>query len=98
MEYMLTLQGRQKREKSITWNKLYELWLPTHRAGKSTVNCYKAATKYFSSVEFCKLKDIEIDDLQECLDECPKGERTKENMKALCGLMSSTPYPKDMWI
>ncbi len=94
LEYIPTLQGRQKKEKNITWNKLYELWLPTHRAGKSTIDCYKAASKYFSPVEFYQLKDIEIDDLQECLDECPKGKRTRENMKALCGLMYKYAIPR----
>lgn len=94
LEYIPTLQGRQKKEKNITWNKLYELWLPTHRAGKSTMDCYKAASKYFAPVEFYKLKDIEIDDLQECLDDCPKGKRTRENMKALCGLMYKYAIPR----
>lgn len=94
MEYIPVLQGRQKREKNITWNALYELWLPTHRAGKSTIDCYKAASKHFSPIEFYQLKDIEIDDLQECLDECPNGKRTRENMKALCGLMYKYAIPR----
>lgn len=94
VEYISTLQGRQKREKNITWNALYELWLPTHRAGKSTIDCYKAADKYFSPIEFRKLKDIEIDDLQECIDDCPHGKRTRQNMKALCGLMYKYAVPR----
>lgn len=94
LECLPALKGQQKREKSITWNALYELWLPTHRAGKSTIDCYKAAEKYFSPVEFWKLADIEIDDLQECLDDCPHGKRTRQNMKALCGLMYKYAIPR----
>lgn len=94
LEYLPTLKGQQKREKDITWQQLYDLWLPTHRAGKSTINCYKAAMRYFSSVDFSKLKDIEIDDLQECLDDCPKGKRTRENMKALAGLLYKYAVPR----
>lgn len=94
LECLPTLKGQQKREKSITWNALYELWLPTHRAGKSTIDCYKAAEKYFAPVEFWKLADIEIDDLQECLDDCPHGKRTRQNMKALCGLMYKYAIPR----
>ncbi len=94
LEYLPALKGQQKREKDITWQQLYDLWLPTHRAGKSTINCYKAAVRYFSSVDFSKLKDIEIDDLQECLDDCPKGKRTRENMKALAGLLYKYAVPR----
>lgn len=94
LECLPTLKGQQKREKSITWNALYELWLPTHRAGKSTIDCYKAAEKYFAPVEFWKLADIEIDDLQECLDDCPHGKRTRQNMKAVCGLMYKYAIPR----
>ena len=94
IEYLATLAGRPQREKDITWRALYELWLPTHRAGKSTMDCYKSAEKNFAPLEFWKLKEIEIDDLQECLDDCPKGRRTKENMKALCGLMYKYAIPR----
>lgn len=94
LEYLPTLRGEKKREKSITWRKLYELWLPTHRAGKSTMDCYKAAEKHFAAIEFFKLKNIEIDDLQECIDDCPHGKRTRENMKALCGLMFKYAVPR----
>lgn len=95
LEYIPTLKGQQKREKDITWSQLYQIWLPTHRAGKSTIACYKSASKYFAPVEFWKLRDIEIDDLQDCLDECPRGKRTRENMKALCGLMYKYAVPRD---
>lgn len=94
LEYLTVLKGQQKREKRITWGKLYSLWLPTHRAGKSTMDCYKAASKYFADVDFWPLGDIEIDDLQECIDNCPKGKRTRENMKALCGLMYKYAVPR----
>lgn len=93
-EYLSVLKEEQKRSKRITWGQLYKLWLPTHRAGKSTLDCYKAASKYFSDLTFWQLSDIEIDDLQECLDGCPKGKRTKENMKALCGLMYKYAIPR----
>ena len=95
LDYLPTLAGQKKREKSITWRELYEMWLPTHRAGKSTIDCYKSAEKYFYDIEFWKLEDIEIDDLQECMDECPKGRRTKENMKALAGLMYKYAVPRN---
>lgn len=94
LEYLPILKGQQKKKKRLTWSQLYEAWLPTHRAGKSTIDCYKAASKYFSDLYFSPVEDIEIDDLQECLDSCPKGKRTKQNMKALCGLMYKYAVPR----
>lgn len=97
MEYIPTLKLQPERKpKSKTFAQLYEAWLPTHRAGKDTINCYKAAYKYFEPVHHLNIDDIDIDDLQECIDECPKGRRTKENMKALCGLMYKYAIPRHL--
>ena len=94
LEYLPLLKKQQRQDQAYTWKQLYDMWLPTHRAGKSTIDCYKAASKYFYPVEYLKIKEIEIDDLQECLDECPKGKRTRENMKALCGLIYKYAVPR----
>lgn len=97
LEYIPTLKLQPERKpKSKTFAQLYEAWLPTHRAGKDTINCYKAAYKYFEPVHHLNIDDIDIDDLQECIDECPKGRRTKENMKALCGLMYKYAIPRHL--
>lgn len=95
LEYLTVLKGQQGREKNITWQQLYDLWLPTHRAGPSTMACYKSAEKYFSLVAFRKMKDIDIDDLQECMDDCPKGKRTRQLMKTLSGLLYKYAVPRD---
>lgn len=97
LEYIPILKIQpERRPKSKTFAQLYEAWLPTHRAGKDTINCYKAAYKYFEPVHYLNIEDIDIDDLQECVDECPKGRRTKENMKALCGLMYKYAIPRHL--
>lgn len=80
--------------KNASFTQMYEAWLPTHRAGKNTINCYKSAYKYFEAVYHLNLRDIEIEDLQECIDECPHGRRTKENMRALCGLIYKYAIPR----
>lgn len=94
--YIPTLRGKNEREKDITFRALYEQWLPMHRAGKDTINCYKAAVKYFAAVEFCRIREIDIDDLQECIDDCPHGKRTRQNMKAVCGLMYKYGLPRGL--
>ncbi len=90
---VLKLTPREK-PKQATFKQIYEAWQPTHRAGKSTMDCYKAAYKYFAPVYRLYISDIDIDDLQDCLDECNKGRRTKENMKALCGLLYKFAIPR----
>lgn len=95
VEYLPQLTAQPRKQKSITFQKLYEAWLPTHQASKSTLDCYKAAYKWFSDVHFMPITDIDIDDLQSCLDECPKGKRTVENMKALCGLLYKYAIPRN---
>lgn len=87
---------KEKNKKAMTFKQVYDAWLPTHKAGKDTMNCYKAAYKYFSAVWHMNIDDITIDDLQECMDECPKGKRTQENMKALCNLIYKYAIPRNL--
>lgn len=95
LEYIPMLkQAPATKPKQITFAQIFDMWLPTHRAGKATINCYKAAYRYFKPVHLLNIADIDIDDLQECLDECPKGRRTRENMKALCGLLYKYAIPR----
>lgn len=91
-----SLRGEQKRVKKKTVQEVYTAWLPTHRAGKSTMDCYKAAWKYLKDVAFLPISDVEIEDWQECIDDCPKGKRTKENMRALIGLLYKYAIPRHL--
>lgn len=84
----------KKQKKSITFKELYDKWFPTHKAGKSTMDGYRYAMKYFEPVWFYPMDDLDIDDLQECLDNCGKGRRTQENMKAVCGLVYKYGIPR----
>ena len=88
------LNAKPAEKKRITMKELYDRWLPTHRAGKSTLDCYKAAIRYFSPLWHIPIADIDLDDLQECLDECPHGKRTLQNMKAVCGLVYKYGIPR----
>ena len=84
-----------KKKEKITFKQLYEKWFPTHRAGKSTMDCYKSAMKHFKPVWHMQMDEIDIDDLQDCLDNCGKGKRTQENMKAMCGLVYKYGIPRN---
>lgn len=94
LEYLPRLT--EARKKALTWNGIYEAWEPTHRAGKSTMGNYSAANRYFKPVWMLPFDQIDIDDLQECVDDCPKGKRTRENMKALAGLLYKYAIPRHM--
>lgn len=68
---------------------LYKKWEPWYepKVGKSTMDCYKAAFKYFKSIYAMPFLEISPGDLQKCIDDCPKGKRTKQNMKATASLL-----------
>lgn len=95
LEYLSQLTA-ERQPKPVTFAELYTAWLPTHRAGESTIGCYTSAYKYFDAVKFYKMSELSIDDLQECMDDCPKGKRTHENMKTLCGLVYKYGIPRGL--
>ena len=74
---------------NLTFQQLYLRFVEQHeeRVSKSTMDCYKAAFKHYKDVWHIRFTDLGVDDLQNCLSECPAGRRTKENMKALGTLL-----------
>ena len=50
---------------------------------QSTINCYKSAYKYFEPLYYVEVSKLRTEHLQKCVEDCPHGRRTKENMKAL---------------
>ena len=94
IDYEKSKLEKKKPKTSITFKALYDKWYPTHEASKSTMDCYKAAMRYFEPIWDSKMDDIDIDDLQECVDECGKGKRTQQNMKAVCGLIYKYGIPR----
>lgn len=92
----LAAQTKEQKRKATTFKDVYELWEPTHQKDKSTKGCYSAALNHFRAVWNEPMLDVTVDDLQECMDECPAGKRTRENMKALCNLMYKYAIPRHM--
>lgn len=96
LAYIPQLFSQPKQKRLQTLQDVYNAWLPTHeqRVSHSTINCYKAAWKHFAALYNEPIQDIDVDELQECIDECPNGKRTKENMKALAGLLYKYAIPR----
>lgn len=92
----LTEKTKQEKQASVTFHQLYDRWEPTHKKSKATINCYRAALKHFAPVWEEPMREITVDDLQECLDDCEAGKRTQENMKALCGLLYKYAIPRNL--
>lgn len=89
-----TPDGKAKKKAATTFKQLYDLWLPTHRAGPSTIQNYKSAMKYFFPIYDVPAVDVDVDDLQECMDECPYGKPTRRNMKTTAGLIYKYGLPR----
>ena len=86
----------EARKPAETWQEVYDAWFPTHQATQATLDCYKAAERWFSPVHRMKMQDITVDHLQEALDACPKGRRTQENMRTLAGLLYKYAIPRGL--
>lgn len=85
----------QRKGTSITLKELYDQWEPTHKRGRSTMNCYRAGFRIFAPLWGLKMSDIEVDDLQDCLDDADVGRRTKENGRTALGLVYKYGIPRD---
>ena len=93
---LASLGAANDKPASITLRELFDRWEPTHKAGESTMCCYRSAFRYFKPLWFMSVNDISVDDLQECLDSCGKGRRTMENMRAVIGLVYKYGLPRKL--
>lgn len=78
-------QDLPQQDMNVKFKDLYKKWLDGHteKVTTSTINCYKSAYKYFSTLYYVEIAKIRTEHMQKCIDDCPHGTRTKENMKAL---------------
>ena len=79
------MQDLPQQDMNVKFKDLYKKWLDGHteKVTQSTINCYKSAYKYFSTLYYVEVAKIRTEHMQKCIDECPHGKRTRENMKAL---------------
>lgn len=59
------------------------------------MNCYASGFRLFAPLWNTPMSDIDIDDLQDCLDDSDMGRRTQENAKAALGLVYKYGIPRD---
>jgi len=78
-------QELPQQDMNVKFKDLYKQWMDRHeeKVTQSTINCYKSAYKYFEPLYYVEIAKIRTEHMQKCIDKCPHGKRTKENMKAL---------------
>ena len=85
----------QRKGTAVTLKELYDQWEPTHNRSQSTMNCYRSGFRIFAPLWGIRMEDLEVDDLQECLDDSEAGRRTQENGKTALGLVYKYGIPRN---
>lgn len=82
-------KGNRAKTKPVSFKQLYDDFIPyyTPRIGATTLKTMKSAANWFSDIYSVLITELTIDDLQDCLDSCPRGKSTRENMKYLATQM-----------
>ena len=72
-----------------TLAEVYEQWEQYYnsRVDNSTMVCYRSAYLHFHDLHNTRMDIITPEDLQACMDACPAGKRTHQNMKCVAGLL-----------
>lgn len=99
----ITMQDRRplaanatvRKGEQIKLKELYDQWEPTHNRSRSTMNCYRSGFQVFAPLWYVSMADLDIDDLQECLNDTDLGKRTKQNAKAALGLVYKYGIPRN---
>ena len=88
LAYCPTLKGTKTVE-DPTLQQIYDQWETWYspRVDSSTLAGYRAAYAYYKPLHSMKMTEISAGDLQKCMDECPRGKRTHQNMKVIAGLL-----------
>lgn len=89
LAYCMELKNQKPAEVQLTLKQVYDHWEPWYkpRVDKDTFGCYRAAFNHFAALYDKDIREITASDLQQCMDDCPRGHRTHENMKCTAGLL-----------
>ena len=89
--YCFTLKTNPDAPKCTdTFYQVYEKWLKEYEqrsTAEITLKTYKAAWKYYEKLHHLPIVDLTVSDLQECINKCPKGRSTLNDMRTVCSLV-----------
>ena len=82
------LYAAKPRERS-TLMQVYSAWEASYaaRVQPGTMTVYGCAFKHFKALYGIYMDLITARDLQDCLDACPSGKRTRDNMRTVAGML-----------
>lgn len=90
LKYIATLQDNPLVPKSgETFEQMYTRWVDFYapRVKESSMACYKSAFKHFDKVKHRRLVELTVAELQACMDACPRGRSTRDDMRSVCSLV-----------
>ncbi len=98
LAYCDSLRNGPAKETNETLYSLFQRWQPTHesRVGASTMAGYRAAFQHYAPIHGMSFQLIRPADWQACIDECPRGKRTKEDMRTVAGLLNKFAMDQDI--
>lgn len=98
LAYCENLHNGSIKDSKETLYSLFQRWQPTHegRVGASTMAGYRAAFQHFAPIHGMSVQLIRSADWQACIDHCPRGKRTKEDMRTVAGLLNKFAMDQDI--
>ena len=94
LAYIPALKREKREKKPVRLSEAYKEWEKTVSISQSTMGCYRAGFKVYEELYLTPLRDLDIDDLQECLDSSGKGKCTRLNARTILGLIYKWAIPR----
>lgn len=95
LDYIHILKSsKNDRPNKLTLKQAYDKWFPQHTASKGTKDCYRAGFKVWEDFYYIDINNLDIDELQNCLDNNKIGTRTRQNAKVALGLVFKWAIPR----
>lgn len=71
------------------FSQIYKRWCNSYapRISKSCMDCYKSAFQWLKPVHLKKMDQITVAELQDCIDKCPRGRSTLNDIRTVCSLV-----------
>lgn len=97
LAYCFEIKNGKKERPKKTLQQVYEEWKAKYapRIVPGTMKGYHSAYQHFSRLHPLLITAITAADLQECMDRCPAGKRTHQQMKVVAGLLWDYAYDSD---
>ena len=89
LAYFQTLKAKKQTNK-YTFKEAYDAFIKRHEEQRErsdgTIGCYNSAFNHFKPIHHTDITLISAEMMQQCIDACKRGKRTKENMKTAASL------------